>query len=620
MKYTRTLAALLIASSLSASPAAVAQEPAATAPAVKTDEQAVGQAELERKALTLLDEVMGETPSLKLVENRIRLQAAAAEILWPRNQERARAIFNAAASDLSAVTSSIETSDPQYHNLINTTLQLRQRMLGIIAGRDPKLALEFLRATRQPPPPVQPGADFRQPDQELQLETQLAQQIAARDPQQALRIAEEGLSRGLSASLMPVLDQLRTGDPEGAARLTANIIKKLRTANFASDFEAASIASHLLHATRTADKANANGRQQATIAASQTDTRRLQLDESVRRDLTNLLVNAVGGAGSARRSANGGALLTTMRDLMPEIERYAAAQAAGLRRRVEEHDRRVGGNHTHELRHVPETRTADALIEAAAKATPEMREQLYRTAVWKVFNEGNPDRARQIINNHIEDARQREQMLKELDHQLFWHAASEGKVEQAHAFLARIKSKDERVALLLQLASVTAERGNTAAAVNFLDEAWNLIGGRAKSHAQFAVQLQLAQSYALLAPPRAFEIIEAGVAHLNELVAAAAVLDGFGQEAFADDEFKGQEGYMWGALVMQYNETLAALAPVDFEHARSAADRFQRPEMRLPARLAVARGILLKEEAEQNTFKRRTPRRGRGRRGRIPPA
>ncbi|HEX9918250.1 MAG TPA: hypothetical protein VGA87_03730, partial [Pyrinomonadaceae bacterium] len=491
MKYTRTLTALLLASSLSASPSVVAQEATATAtPAVNAEEQAAEGAELERKALALLDEVLGETPSLKLVENRIRLQAAAAEILWPLNQVRAREIFSAAASDLSAVTSGIETDDPQYHNLINTTSQLRQRMLGVIAQRDPKLALEFLRATRQPPPPVQPGSDFRQPDQELMLETQLAQQIAARDPQQALRIAEEGLSRGLSANLMPLLDQLRTGDPEGAARLTANIVKKLRTANFAVDFEATSIASYLLHATRPVEKASANGQQQTTIAADQNAAQRLRLDESVRRDLINLLINATTGSGAANahRTGNMGGLMSTMRDLMPDIERYASPQAASLRRRVEEYDYRIGGNYTREFRAVPETSTADALIETAAKATPEMREQLYRTAVWKVFNEGNADRARQIINNHIEDARQREQMLKELDNQLFWRAVSEGKLEQAQAYLARVKSKDERVGMLLQLAGVTAGKGNTAAAVNFLDEAWNLVGGRARGHAQFAVQ------------------------------------------------------------------------------------------------------------------------------------
>jgi hypothetical protein len=296
---------------------------------------------------------------------------------------------------------------------------------------------------------------------------------------------------------------------------------------------------------------------------------------------------------------------------MPEVERYVPAQAAGVRRRLEGYERRTeSGNNPREFRQVLETGTTDAMLEAATKAPPEMRQQLYRTAAWRAFNEGNVDRARQIINTNIEGTRQREQFLKELEQQLFWRAVSEGNVEQAQGLLARIKTTDERVAMLLQLARVTFSKGNVKAATAFLDEAWELVGGRAKGHSQFSHQLQLAHTYAQVAPPRGFEIIETSITHLNELVAAAAVLDGFGQEAFAQDELKSQEGYLWAALAVQTSDTLAALAPADFDRARSAADRFQRPELRLQARLAIARALLLKEGERNN----RAPlmRRGRG--------
>jgi hypothetical protein len=618
MRYTGILTtALLLASTLPAATAAAQQAGATPAPAVKTGERTAEQAELQRKALGLLDEVIGEMASLKLVENRIRLQAAAAEILWPHNQERAREIFNTAANDLSAVAAvNVEADEAQYYNLMNTTSQLRQRMLNIIGERDPKLALEFLRATRQPPPPQQPGANFRQPDPELQLETQLAQQIAGRDPQQAMRIAEEVLSRGLTSNLIPLLDQLRTRDPEGASRLAANVARKLRTANFAIDYEATAIASHLLLTTRAAEGApTANGQQQAVaVTATQNSARRLQLDEAARRDLVNLLVNAATATrGNPRESGNAGALLSTMRQLMPEVERYAPAQAAGLRRHVEGYERVLDGG-PREQRQLMETGTPDAILEAAAKAAPEMRQQLYRTAAWKAFNEGNPERARQIIGSNIEGARQREQMLREFDQQMFWRAVSEGKIEQAQTVLARTKSTDERIGMLLQLARVTSGKGNASVAAGFLDEAWNLASGRAKGHGQFSTQLQLAHTYALLASPRAFEIIEASVTHLNELVAAAAVIDGFGQEAFAQDELKAQEGYLWSALVVQCSQTLGTLARADFDAALAAADKFQRPELRLTARLAVARGIL-STESDRDNFNPGRPISGRGMRG-----
>ncbi|HEV2802633.1 MAG TPA: hypothetical protein VGW12_19330 [Pyrinomonadaceae bacterium] len=603
MKYTRTLTALLLASTLLTSTVHAQEPPPAPAPTpAKTNEQTAAEAELQEKALALLEEVAGEISSLKLIENRVRLNAAAAEILWTRDEARARELFNAAASDLSSVTAGVEPDDPEYYNLTNATLHLRQRLLGIIAERDPKFALEFLRATRQPPPPAQPGTNFRQPDQDLMLEAQLAQQVAARDPQQALRIAEEVLSRGLSSNLLPLLDQLSARDPEGASRLVAGIVRRLRTANFTTDYEAANIASHVLTTTRAPETVSSN-QANAVVRSNNNNARRVQLDEATRRDLVNLLVGAAVG-GDARGSQNIGGLLSTLRQLMPEVERYAPAQAAGVRRRLEGYERRVEGS-PREYRQLLETGTTDALVEAAAKATPEMRHHLYRSAAWKALNDGNPERARQIISNNIEGKHQREQMLKELEQQMFWRAATEGKLEQAQALLARIKSADERVGMLLQLSRLTAAKGNKKAATALLDEAWNLVGGRARGQSQFFVQLQMAESYAHLAPTRGFEIVEANVMHLNELVAAALLLEGFGQEAFAQDELKGQDSTQWGSLAFQCNEALAALASADFERARAAADRFQRLELRLPARLAIARGILLKDKERNAPLRRR---------------
>lgn len=615
MKYTKSLAALLLAANLSTNVAVAQQTPVAAPPAATAaaaDEPTAEQLELERKALALLNEIIGEAPSLKLVENRIRLQTTMAEILWPRNQERAREIFNAAANDLAAVAGGVEADDPQYYNLVNTATQLRQRMLNTIAQYDPKLALEFLRSTRPLPPPGQ-NANSRQPDQELALEAQLAQQVAARDPQQALRIAEEILSRGLSSNLMPLLDQLRTRDPEGATRLTAGIVKKLRTANFANDYEAVNIASYLLLSTRAPENANNQTASGATtIAANLPNARRLQLDEATRRELVTSLVNAVNASGGPGRQNNAGGLLTTVYQLMAEVERYAPAQAASVRRRVAGFDGRPEGGSRREMRQLIETGTPDSLVEAAAKATPEMRAQLYRAAVMKAINDGNPDRARQIINTNIEGTRQREQLLRELDQQLFWRAASEGNVEVAQSLLARMKSTDERVGMLIQLARAVAGKGNQKGALGFLEEAATLIGGRARGQAQFNLQLQLAHAFAPLAPARAFEIVEANITHLNELVGAAAVLDGFGQQVFVQDELKTQEGYFWNSLAGQCGEALASLAPLDFDHARAAADRFQRPELRLQAKLAVVRGILVKEN-ERNNLNRNLQRRGRDR-------
>src|SRR3712207_8106072 len=50
-----------------------------------------------------------------------------------------------------------------------------------------------------------------------------------------------------------------------------------------------------------------------------------------------------------------------------------------------------------------------------------------------------------------------------------------------------------------------------------------------------------AHAYAGFAPERAFQIAEGAIEHLNELMAVAVQVDGFGQEAFDQGELKDRK-------------------------------------------------------------------------------
>ena len=67
------------------------------APANVADEQQQKEKEAaEKKATALLEQIVGEVQLLKLPENRIRVQLAAADMLWKRNEARARSMFSIA--------------------------------------------------------------------------------------------------------------------------------------------------------------------------------------------------------------------------------------------------------------------------------------------------------------------------------------------------------------------------------------------------------------------------------------------------------------------------------------------------------------------------------------------
>jgi len=81
---------------------AFAQTPA-RAQAQKGEKSPKEDKELEKKALALLDEVVGEAMSLKLVENRIYALTTAADLFWKHNEDRARALLAEAVSQFMAI-------------------------------------------------------------------------------------------------------------------------------------------------------------------------------------------------------------------------------------------------------------------------------------------------------------------------------------------------------------------------------------------------------------------------------------------------------------------------------------------------------------------------------------
>jgi hypothetical protein len=128
------------------------------------------------------------------------------------------------------------------------TFELRQKLLRQVARKDGQLALEMLRATRQPPP-RQVGLEFPFPD-DLQLEQGIAGEVAARDPAQALQVARQSLAKGITIEVLNLWRRLAEANAEKGSQFASDVIGKLRTINLANDFYATIVAVQFLHASR----------------------------------------------------------------------------------------------------------------------------------------------------------------------------------------------------------------------------------------------------------------------------------------------------------------------------------------------------------------------------------
>jgi hypothetical protein len=644
LRITAFITGLLI---LSAATVIRAQDPAArtTQADVQTDEEKQKEKEAsEKKATALLDQIIGEAQLLRLPENRIRVEIAAGDLLWKRNEARARSMFSLAADGVAEMMRSTDG------NMQRWAAQLRQEVVLTAAQHDAALAYQLVATTRSLTPTLDTGNNFRRPSPDSNLEENLLARVAAIDPKLAAQKVEEALAKGqYPSTLAQVLAALQPQDNEAATKLTAKVVSKLQSENMLANVQAETLALNLLRAgPRLAQNAasgapavanqaasNQPGLNQAAPNQAMTNTTGLPvLGEPSFQDLMNTVIDAalratrqtasnqrggnnqrgrgnLGGAQTAGQSAptdgqieqqNARRLLAGLQGLLPQIDQYFPSRATAVRNKMTEigmgNNQRLAFNQMNSLM---QQGTADSLLAAAPAAPPQLQSRLYQQAAQKALDEGNVDRARQIANDHL-DATTRDRVLQKVDFQLIAKKVEAENMDQLRQTLANLRS-DERIDLLLQLAAqaqkaageqkpALAPQDDSKLALKFLGEAQRLTDRRATNYKQFDQQLRVADAFASLDPARSFEVLDPGIAQLNELLSAAALLSGFEVNIFKDGELPLDGGSGLGDMVARYGQELATLAKIDFARAESSANKFQLPEPRLFSQLAMVRNVL----------------------------
>jgi hypothetical protein len=577
---------------------------------------------LEAKATVLLDQIVTEAQALKLPENRIRVQIAAGDMLWDRSAPRARGLLVDAGAILSQMMLDADRTD---RDEIQTLNQLRQDLV-LTAGRhDSELGYQLLRSTQQQPSTAGNTGGGRRsiPDQQGNLEQNLLATIAANDPKVAYQKASESLDKGeYPTALSRVLSQLQTKDPENFKKLSDKALSRLSSDTIIATREAATTAmSLLMPGPRPASTSTAPSTD-ATSANSPNNSAQV-LSESAYHDLMDNAITAAlsvtslasGGnntRGGGARVFRGGAqpnqqnppdeaqvrqnnarmMLFSLQTLLPQIDQYLPERAQAVRQKLTELGlgNNVNASFGNQMRTAMQQGTSDSLVAAASTAPPQVQSRLYQQAAQKAVDEGNPDRALQIANEH-QDESGKNSIMQAVDFKRMATNAAPEKLNEIKQKLAALPSDSDRVKYLIDLSTAT-QKDNPKLALRFLDDARNLVSKRATSYKEFEDQLKVADAFASLDPKRSFELLEMGIGQLNELLSAAAVLNGFEIDIYKEGELSLRTDNDLVAMVARFGQELAALAKIDFEHARMTADRFQLSEPRLNAKLSIVQNVL----------------------------
>ena len=518
--------------------------------------------ETEKKALDLVETLSEQVLNLHASTNRIRAESEVADLLWVRDEKRARTLFTAAVTQLANQISELDYSDADVYNEMQRVNQSRQELVLRIAPHDADLAISALQQTRlQTDNRARYGGNWTA-NNEANLEMMLANMIVAKDPAAALKVARTSLSRGVSWNVIAFLPTLYQKDAKSAQSLYKEIVGRIKDDNVGRNAELANNAWNLLVSFEPP-----------------------QADEDTYRDLLTSMLSYI--LSSNRQTAQGMNLAQNMyyqiERIMPLVDKYAPTRSAELREWSQgvEHTLDPSAKMYQEMSRISEKGTVDDMLALASKYPPEFQNMLYQNAAWKAVNSGDTARAREIADK-IPDPVQRRQVTDQIDNQAARAAEGDNKVIEARRLAEKANTINRKIEILIQAANtITNSGGDKKSALDLLNEAKAVLASTPQSAGELTAQLHLAQAYMRLDTEAAFAILQPLVVRLNELVAAAVVLDGIDFHYLKDGEWIMPGMNNLGNMISSLDQILAALGRIDFDRARTLADQIGRPEMRV---------------------------------------
>jgi hypothetical protein len=587
---------------------------AQNAPTESKEEKEKSRLESEKKALALLEQVVGETGLLKFPDNRALVLASAGDLMWQRDEKRARQLFRQAADEIvQANNLPKDDSVPGFIGIFQNASP-RKQILNTVAKYDAELALELLYTTRPAnvalalasnPQTVVPAAQKAPKtaasmmeesqnkflaDDELRLEQSFSAQAADKDPAKAAKLLRESLAKnGVTSSVFQILNKINVKDNKLALELTGEVGKKLLDSDFAKkDSERNVTISFLqqfyLNSEKTPAKPDA--------------AKPIKIEEKLAKDLANKIADYLIALDEKKGSTNYFQFrqaVPVLEKIVPERSQAIKQKQAAIKKSMPENmamfddDMFDGGSPTPEKS-----------IASAARMPAQMRGMMYKSAIEQAVREGGVEKARASLNQAPE-GKDRDDALAYLDSKVAESKIKDGKIDEARKIIDGLSSNKEKVERLVQMA-IGFQAKNTKedkeAALQLIEEAKRLIDSTPQDEDAINDYLRVASGYAYIDPNVSFSMLDAFASQASEIVTAAALLAKYDKrnQSFKNGELILTRGLpRVGNSIFQYGKELNLLAVADIDRLRSMTDRFQRDDARLLLKLYIVQAYFGKK-------------------------
>jgi hypothetical protein len=568
--------------------------------------------EQKQNALKLLSAVASETRQLSLPENRVRVQTIVADLLWEHDEPAARAVFQETLTELQNIFGNLHPPEGEdvtsaerskHYNKRYKLAELRKEYILTLTPRDSAAALAALNTLKTE------LLEEYDPLRSDELEVQIAAAIAKKDAGKAYAVAQEQIGKeGVTSELISSLKELHQKNPELAAKLGRDILAKIKTSKI-----------RIPENTPPKEKGSTENTNAAAAKTEEIEFWRISQLISTLSGINRLAVrdkkkNHLPVLSEAEmrelvtQTAN--AYLTTtnpvplsISSIMPEITHYAPALAQRIRHKLgaEASQQLDKTNEINAYYITRKEKSIEELLKEAERVKPEMRDSRYADVAYRALEEGEPEKA-QAAAARITDKKTFRYVFEQIKIALPLAKAERGEIAEVRKMLGTMKTNQERITLLTELANSLAAKGDKETAKNLVDEAVQMMPPHIRKMPDLEAAARIALAYSFIAPELAFPIAENGVWRMNEYINAGFLLsDFFDHESVASDEWFFQAINQKALLNMpDAAELLNNLGRADLERTINLADKFERRDIRLYARLRIAQALLDSKAAEKD--------------------
>lgn len=585
--------------------------PSQTSPTESASEKEKAQKELEKRALEMIDQAVGEANTLKLPANRAIVFALAGDLYWRFDEKRARELFRSAGDDILVANLESEKekkdSDDPYLSFYEFG-GVRQQVLPIIAKHDADLALELLVQTRPAKvtealakaalPNAKQEGNFMNfnPEQfrvreEIALEQRFAVLAAEQNPDKAIKLIKDSLAKGISWNILPLLQKLNKKDEKKASSLADDVIRKITDTDLTKKPEELGAAIQFLQYSTNPNAPKNPKENQFKFTDGQLKT------------LADKIVSTF------MQPANSLELTMSMTRAIPSLEKIVPEKVPVLKQKQTE----AMKNLPPELKRFQQQEklwnpnsTPEDILAEIPKLNEFEKAQAYRSLTHKIAQIEDEERAKKLIEQ-IPDEKTRANATEQFESAKINRIAKDGKLDEAKKLIRNLSKKKTQIQKLVALAMEFHKKNiekDRETAANLMKDAKALINEFPEDEDEINDLMEVVKGYAVIDHVQAFLLFDPIVDQINDFVQATAILSKYNKRnrSFKKGELVMQvAGGGWeNLLIYRYIGQMQLLGKADLNRMNLLTNKFQRVDARTIVKLYVAQGFLKEEKQGEN--------------------